>query len=108
MRGLTDVLAIELGEYGIRVNAILPGMVAGPRLDRVVGEQAKARGMTAEEYLPRMLHNISMHSTVTAEDVAEMAVFLGSPAARFVSGQAIGVCANFESYRAPLAVVSDV
>lgn len=100
--GLTDVLAMELGEHGIRVNAILPGMVAGPRLDRVVTEQAAARGMTQEDYLPLMLHNISMHSTVTAEDVAAMALFLGSPAARHVSGQSIGVCGNFESYRAPL------
>lgn len=102
VRGLTDVLAIELGEHGIRVNAILPGMVTGPRLDRVVTEQAAARGMTQNEYLPLMLHNISMHSTVTAEEVAAMALFLGSPAARHVSGQSIGVCGNFESYRAPL------
>jgi NAD(P)-dependent dehydrogenase (short-subunit alcohol dehydrogenase family) len=106
VRGLTDALAIELGEHGIRVNAILPGMVAGPRLDRVVAEQAAAHGMRQEHYLPMMLHNISMHTAVTAQDVASMAVFLASPAAKFVSGQSIGVCGNFESYRAPLVTES--
>jgi NAD(P)-dependent dehydrogenase (short-subunit alcohol dehydrogenase family) len=102
VRGLTDVLAIELGAFGIRVNAILPGMVSGPRLDRVVAEQAARLGLSGEEYLPMMLHNISMHTAVAAEDVAAMAVFLASPAARYVSGQSIGVCANFESYRGPV------
>lgn len=106
VRGLTDALAIELGEHGIRVNAILPGMVAGPRLDRVVAEQAAAHGMRQEDYLPMMLHNISMHTAVTAQDVASMAVFLASPAAQFVSGQSIGICGNFESYRAPLKAES--
>jgi NAD(P)-dependent dehydrogenase (short-subunit alcohol dehydrogenase family) len=105
VRGLTDVLAIELGAYGIRVNAILPGLVAGPRLDQVVAQQAAARGMTKEDYLPLMLHNVSMHSTVTAGDVAAMALFLGSPAARHVSGQSISVCGNFESYRAPFVAM---
>lgn len=102
VRGLTDVLAIELGEYGIRVNALLPGMVAGPRLDRVVAEQAAAKGLAGEAYLKLMLHNVSMHTTVSAQDVAAMALFLGSDAAHTVSGQSIGVCANFESYRSPL------
>lgn len=102
VRGLTDVLAIELGEYGIRVNALLPGMVAGPRLDRVVEEQAAAKGMRGEDYMKLMLHNVSLHKTVTAQDVAAMAVFLASDLASNISGQSIGVCANFESYRSPL------
>lgn len=107
VRGLTDVLAIELGEYGIRVNALMPGMVAGPRLDKIVAEQAAARGMTGAAYLPLMLHNISMHQTVTPEDVAAMAVFLASDAGQHISGQSIGICANFESYRAPLARIPE-
>jgi len=102
VRGLTDVLAIELGEFGIRVNALLPGMVAGPRLDRVVSEQAATKGLPGDAYLKLMLHNVSMHTTVSAQDVAAMAVFLASDAAHTISGQSIGVCANFESYRSPL------
>lgn len=102
VRGLTDVLAIELGVFGIRVNALLPGMVAGPRLDQVVAEQAAEKGLSGESYLKLMLHNVSMHTTVSAQDVAAMALFLGSDAAHTISGQSIGVCANFESYRSPL------
>ncbi|MGC4026916.1 MAG: SDR family oxidoreductase [Mesorhizobium sp.] len=106
VRGLTDVLAIELGEYGIRVNALLPGMVAGPRLEKVVAEQAAAKNIPADTYLQLMLHNVSLHTTVTPEDVAATAVFLASDAAQRISGQSIGVCANFESYRSPLFEVA--
>jgi NAD(P)-dependent dehydrogenase (short-subunit alcohol dehydrogenase family) len=45
VRGLTDVLTVELGAMNVRVNAILPGLVNGPRGRRVMEEQAKARGM---------------------------------------------------------------
>ncbi len=104
VRGFTDVLAIELGGNNIRVNSILPGMVDGPRLQRVVAEQAKAAGMEPQLYLKRMLHNVSMHSMVSQEEVADLAVFLASDMARHISGQSIGVCGNFESYRAPMLV----
>jgi NAD(P)-dependent dehydrogenase (short-subunit alcohol dehydrogenase family) len=101
VRGFTDSLAVELGEYNIRVNALLPGLVNGPRGRRVMEEQARARGQSLEEYLPTVLHNISMHSMIEMEEIADMAVFLASDRARHVSGQSIGVCGNFESYRAP-------
>ncbi|MGH6962853.1 MAG: SDR family oxidoreductase [Phenylobacterium sp.] len=101
LRGLTDALAVELGEFGIRVNAILPGLVDGPRGQRVIAEQAAAIGMSYEDYLPFLLHNISMHEPVSMGDVAAMATFLASDLARHISGQSIGVCGNFESYRAP-------
>ncbi|RLP23498.1 SDR family oxidoreductase [Mesorhizobium sp. YM1C-6-2] len=102
VRGLTDVMAIELGEYNIRVNALMPGMVAGPRLDRVIAEQAASKGMDGAAYMNLLLHNVSMHKTVSAADVAAMAVFLGSDTGATISGQSIGICGNFESYRSPL------
>lgn len=104
VRGFTDVLAVELGEYNVRVNAILPGMINGPRARRVITEQAAARGQTYEEYLPAMLHNVSMHTMIEMEEIADMAVFLSSDHGRHISGQSIGICGNFESYRAPLRV----
>jgi NAD(P)-dependent dehydrogenase (short-subunit alcohol dehydrogenase family) len=104
VRGFTDVLAVELGDHNIRVNAILPGVVSGARVRRVLAEQAQIAGETLEEYMPRILHNVSMHTAVEPEDVASMALFLASDAARFVSGQSIGVCGNFESYRGPMMV----
>jgi NAD(P)-dependent dehydrogenase (short-subunit alcohol dehydrogenase family) len=102
VRGFTDVLAAELGEINVRVNAILPGLVNGPRGRRVMEEQAKARGMTLDGYLPFVLHNISMHTMIEMEEIAALAVFLASDQARHITGQSVGVCGNFESYRAPL------
>jgi NAD(P)-dependent dehydrogenase (short-subunit alcohol dehydrogenase family) len=102
VRGLTDALAVELGQYNIRVNAVLPGLVNGPRGRRVMEEQASARGLTYDEYIPAVLHNISMHSMVEMEEIADMLVFLASERAPHVSGQSIGVCGNFESYRSPM------
>ena len=102
VRGLTDVLAVELGEINVRVNAILPGLVNGPRGKRVMQEQAAARGMTLEEYLPCVLHNVSMHTMIEMDEIASLAVFLGSDQAKHITAQSIGVCGNFESYRAPM------
>jgi NAD(P)-dependent dehydrogenase (short-subunit alcohol dehydrogenase family) len=103
VRGLTDALAVELGALGVRVNAILPGLVNGSRGRRVMEEQAAARGMTLEAYLPFVLHNISMHSMVEMDEIAALALFLASDQSKHITGQSIGVCGNFESYRAPLA-----
>ncbi len=102
VRGFTDVLAVELGGLNVRVNAILPGLVNGPRGRRVMDEQAKARGMTLEQYLPFVLHNISMHSMIEMDEIAAVAVFLASDQAKHITGQSIGVDANFETYRAPM------
>ena len=102
VRGLTDALAVELGEYNIRVNAILPGLVNGPRGRRVMEEQAQARGLSYKQYIPTVLHNISMHSMVEMTEIADMALFLASDRAQHVSSQSISVCGNFESYRAPM------
>ena len=104
VRGLTDALAIELGEFNIRVNTILPGLVDGPRGKLVVEQQAAARGMDENSYLSAMIHNISLHAMITGEEIAAMAVYLASDQARHVTGQSIGVCAGFETYRSPLDV----
>lgn len=104
VRGMTETLAIELGEIGVRVNSILPGLVDGPRGRRVIAEQAAARGVSAEQYAQMFLHNISMHSVVQMAEIADMAAFLASDLAPHVSGQSIGVCGNFESYRAPMVL----
>lgn len=102
VRGLTDVLAIELGEIGVRVNSLLPGLVDGPRGQRVIAEQAAARGMDVAKYEQMFLHNISMHAKVQMEEIADMAAFLASDLAPHVSGQSISIDGNFESYRAPM------
>lgn len=102
VRGLTETLAIELGEIGVRVNSILPGLVDGPRGRDVIARQAQARGISPEDYTNMFLHNISMHSMVQMREIADMAAFLASDLAPHISGQSIGVCGNFESYRPPM------
>lgn len=105
VRGLTDALAVELGEWNIRVNALLPGLVDGPRGRRVVELQAEARGIAPEAFLSAMLHNISLHALIDPKEIAAMAVYLASDLGRHISGQSIGVCGNFETYRSPLTVM---
>ena len=94
--GLIKSLAIELGPNGIRANAILPGPVEGERMNRVIAARAQALGMTLETTREDYLRKISLRRMVTIDDIAAMALFLSSPAARNVSGQAISVDGNVE------------
>jgi NAD(P)-dependent dehydrogenase (short-subunit alcohol dehydrogenase family) len=89
--GLTKTWAMELGPHGIRVNAISPGSVEGARIDGVIERDAKARGLTAEEVRDVYLRQTSMRTFISADDVANMAVFLASDGAARVSGQVIAV-----------------
>lgn len=95
--GLTASLAKEIGPDGIRVNAILPGPVRGPRMDRVMQDRAKAEGRTFEDVREEYLGIISLRRMIGPEDVAGMALFLASPAAGGIAGQAISVCGNVET-----------
>ncbi|MDH6590548.1 NAD(P)-dependent dehydrogenase (short-subunit alcohol dehydrogenase family) [Variovorax sp. TBS-050B] len=94
--GLMKSLAIELGPHGVRVNAILPGTVEGDRMNSVIGARAATAGVPVEAMRAAYLQKISLRRMVTTEDVAAMALFLCSPAARNVSGQAISVDGNME------------
>ena len=89
--GLMKTLAMELGSFNIRANAICPGSVEGPRMEGVLAREAKAKGMTRDQVYHGYASGTSMGSFVTADDIANMAVFLASPQARMVSGQVIAV-----------------
>ena len=97
MIGFTESLAKELGPSGIRVNALLPGIVEGPRIEGVFQARAESEGVPYEEVRDRVLNNVSMKRMVSAGDVAEMAVFLCSDAGKNISGQSISVCGNVEN-----------
>jgi len=94
--GIVKSLAIELGPQDIRVNAVLPGIVAGPRIDGVISRRAKVENVDESTMRERYLKTISLRRMVTADDVALMCLFLCSPAGRNISGQAISVDGNVE------------
>jgi NAD(P)-dependent dehydrogenase (short-subunit alcohol dehydrogenase family) len=95
--GFTQSLAKELGPAGIRVNAILPGVVEGPRIERVISARAQATGIAYEAMEQEYKNKASLRRMVSAQDVANMALFLCSPAGRNISGQALSVCGNVET-----------
>ena len=95
--GLTKSLACELGPSGVRVNAILPGIVRGPRIEKVIEERAAKRGISYAEMEQENLAKISMRKMVEPTDIAAMALFLAAPGGANISGQALSVCANVES-----------
>jgi NAD(P)-dependent dehydrogenase (short-subunit alcohol dehydrogenase family) len=92
--GLTYGLAVELGPHNIRVNAILPGAVAGDRIDRVIAGQALMRGVPEDELRQTFVERAPLRRMTTADDVAQLAAFLCSDAARNISGQCIPVNAG--------------
>ena len=95
--GFTKSLSIELGGDGIRVNAICPGSVAGPRIESVYANKAAARGVDPAVVLEEALSKTSLHRLVTGDDIANAIVFLCSPAGANISGQAIPVDADAQS-----------
>jgi NAD(P)-dependent dehydrogenase (short-subunit alcohol dehydrogenase family) len=95
--GLTESLARELGPSGISVNAVLPGIVAGPRIEKVISARADQVGVSYDEMEKQYLAKTSLRRMVSADDVAAMVLFLASPAGRNVSGQSLSVCANVET-----------
>jgi NAD(P)-dependent dehydrogenase (short-subunit alcohol dehydrogenase family) len=95
--GVTKTLAMELGPWGIRVNAICPGSVEGSRIERVIERDACNRDCSPEEIRRIYQCQISLRRFVTADEVANMAVFLASNMGGSISGQAIGVDGHTES-----------
>lgn len=89
--GFTKTLSIELGPYGIRVNAILPGPVVGDRLDQVFAGRAKVSGRSAEEEQDLAMSIQSLKRFVDPRDVAALCVFLASDAGKSISGQMLPI-----------------
>jgi NAD(P)-dependent dehydrogenase (short-subunit alcohol dehydrogenase family) len=96
--GLTKTLAIELGPYDVRANAVCPGSVDGERMRGVIAREAAARGVPAEAVEREYLEGQSIARFVQPDEVADMCLFLASDAARMVTGQAIAVDGHTETF----------
>jgi NAD(P)-dependent dehydrogenase (short-subunit alcohol dehydrogenase family) len=97
VNGLMKTVAMEAGPFGVRANSLCPGAVEGPRMERVLEREAAAKRSTRDAIYAGYAAGTSMRSFIRAEDVANMAVFLASDAARFVSGQIIAVDGHTEN-----------
>ena len=89
--GFTKSLSIELGPDNIRVNAILPGLVAGDRQRRVLEAKAQQRGISFAEMERTAFSYTSIKDYVTAQQIADQILFISSPRGKTISGQAIAV-----------------
>jgi NAD(P)-dependent dehydrogenase (short-subunit alcohol dehydrogenase family) len=98
LEALSGTMAMELGPWGIRSNVVLPGIVAGDRVEAIIASQAARRGLDLDAARQEFTSRTSMKTMVEGADIAEAICFLLSDRARFISGQQIGVCGNFEGY----------
>jgi NAD(P)-dependent dehydrogenase (short-subunit alcohol dehydrogenase family) len=96
LEAMTRNLARELGPFGVRINAILPGAIDNPRLDALIRAGAAERGESPEAFERHLLRFISMRTRIAVEDLAATVLFLASPAARHITGQLLGVDGNAE------------
>ncbi|WP_332695146.1 SDR family oxidoreductase [Bosea sp. (in: a-proteobacteria)] len=92
--GFTKALSAELGEFGIRANAICPGLVDGPRIQSVIANKARSLNVSHEEMTARLFAGVSIKQFVDPGDIAKQIVFLASPFAKTISGQEISVCGD--------------
>jgi len=96
--GLTKTWAMELGPDGIRVNAVCPTSVEGPRIEQVIEREAKQTGLSTEDVRDVYLRQTSMRSFASADEVADTVLFLASARAARISGQAIAIDGHTEGF----------
>jgi NAD(P)-dependent dehydrogenase (short-subunit alcohol dehydrogenase family) len=89
--GFTKTLAIELGEFGIRANAIAPGAVDGERIVRVFQGRSQISGRSMDEVKAAAMAEQSIKAMIDPNDIAALVVFLASPAGKAISGQVVPI-----------------
>ena len=97
MIGLTKTWAMELGKFNIRVNALCPASVSGPRIEGVIERDAAARGVTPKAVREVYERQSSLRSFTKVEDIASMVCYLAGPGGSSISGQAIALDGHTET-----------
>lgn len=97
--GFTKSLAMELGSSNIRVNAICPGIVEGERQDRVIAAKAQAEKRSIDDVREQIVRQNSLRTFVTAQDIANIVLYLCSPLGSKISGQSLSVDGHTETLR---------
>ena len=95
VRGLTKTLALELGPHGVTVNAVLPNVTNGDRMERIVREKARKTGQTPEEVYADFAGQTALGRFIDDVDIAAAVGFLVSEGARNITGQDIVVDAGW-------------
>jgi NAD(P)-dependent dehydrogenase (short-subunit alcohol dehydrogenase family) len=93
---LARCLSVELGPHKIRVNAVAPGVVNGERIQRVLTDRAKARGISYQEMEADALRAVSLKTAVEPEEIAELVLFVCAPTGRAITGQVMSICGGLE------------
>ena len=91
VRGITRTVALEVGRYNVNVNAVCPGIVETPRMQKLCEEKARVRGWTVEEVYDEYVQEMALKRVTTSEDVANAVLFMASEDSRQITGQAITV-----------------
>ena len=89
VRGITRTVALEVGKYNINVNAVCPGIVDGPRMQKLCEEKASVRGWTADEVYQEYVEDMALKRVTQAEDIANAVLFMASDDSRQITGQHI-------------------
>jgi NAD(P)-dependent dehydrogenase (short-subunit alcohol dehydrogenase family) len=97
LQALTRGLAVELGQYGIRVNLVAPGPITGARMNRIIRTRAHAAGLDEGSVRRAYLSASILGKMVKAEDVARLVLFLCSPAGAHITGEVLEVSAGWRA-----------
>ena len=87
IRGLTRTTALDVGEYNVNVNAIMPGIVETPRMEKLCREKAKTRGWTVQQVYDEYVEEMALKRVTTPQNIADAVVFLASDESQNMTGQ---------------------
>ncbi len=95
VRGLTRSAALDAGPYNVNVNAIMPGIVHTPRMEKLCRVKAEKRGWTYEQVYDEYLDEMALHRVTMPEDIANAVVFLSSDESKQMTGQEMVICGGW-------------